>query len=118
MTESHPVHPQAMDQGAEIRRPQRTRAFRLLFFFLVPVLVLVPVLAVALFVAAACSSDEGGDGGEDAVRMNQIQVLGSHNSYHLQPEPDLFAGIQLVSPELAESIEYTHLPLDQQSQSQ
>jgi hypothetical protein len=40
--------------------------------------------------------------GEDDLRLNQLQALGTHNSYHVKPVGD--------APESA----YTHLPLDQQ----
>ncbi len=50
----------------------------------------------------------------DEVDINHVQVIGSHNSYHLIPEPALFAGIAGLSPELAASIEYSHLPLAEQ----
>jgi len=50
----------------------------------------------------------------DEVDINHLQVIGSHNSYHLIPEPALFAGIAALSPELAAAIEYSHLPLAEQ----
>lgn len=50
----------------------------------------------------------------DEVDINHLQVIGSHNSYHLIPEPTLFAGIAALSPELAAGIEYSHLPLAEQ----
>ena len=50
----------------------------------------------------------------DDVDINHVQVIGSHNSYHLIPEPVLFDGIAALSPELAASIEYSHLPLPDQ----
>lgn len=52
---------------------------------------------------------------EDEVRMNEIQVLGSHNSYHLRPEPDVRAGIAAVAGEkMAVELDYEHLPLTEQ----
>lgn len=48
------------------------------------------------------------------VRLNQIQVLGTHNSYHVQPGPSLLSLLRNFSAELADSLEYTHLPLDRQ----
>ena len=50
----------------------------------------------------------------DDIDINHLQVIGSHNSYHLIPEPVLFEAIAALSPELASSIEYTHLPLTEQ----
>jgi len=100
----------------------------------------VAVFAIALF-AAACGDD--GEAGSDAaptatestttvpapttvaetttttvapdpLRLNDMQVLGSHNSYHLRPEPLTYAAIELVSAELAESIDYSHRSLTEQ----
>jgi hypothetical protein len=50
----------------------------------------------------------------DDVDLNHLQVIGSHNSYHLIAEPTLFAGIAALSPELAASLEYSHLTLTEQ----
>lgn len=50
----------------------------------------------------------------DPLRLNDIQVLGSHNSYHLRPAPEAYAAIELLSRELAESIDYSHRPLTEQ----
>ena len=48
------------------------------------------------------------------LRINQIQVLASHNSYHVQARPELFAAIRAFDPALADSLEYTHGPLRRQ----
>jgi hypothetical protein len=48
------------------------------------------------------------------LRLNQVQVLGSHNSYHLQDEPKLLAALKAFDKTLGESIEYTHPPLPEQ----
>ncbi len=48
------------------------------------------------------------------VRLNHLQMIGSHNSFHLLPEPTLFAGIEAVSAELARDIEYSHRTLTEQ----
>jgi hypothetical protein len=47
------------------------------------------------------------------VRLNHLQVLGSHNSYHIQPEPDLFDLLLFFEPSLF-VWEYNHLPLEEQ----
>jgi hypothetical protein len=89
---------------------------------------LVLLLAAALLVAAcgddddaATPDDTGADttttteAPEDEVRLNEIQVLGSHNSYHLRPEPDVRAGIAAVAGEkMALELDYEHLPLTEQ----
>ncbi len=48
--------------------------------------------------------------------MNHIQVIGSHNSFHLLPPPALFGGIVAVSEELGRDIEYSHRTLTEQLQ--
>jgi Phosphoinositide phospholipase C, Ca2+-dependent len=42
------------------------------------------------------------------LRLNQVQVLGSHNSYHFQDEPAIFNAIKAFDASLAQSIEYSH----------
>jgi hypothetical protein len=57
--------------------------------------------------------DETWSGGK-GVRLNQIQVVGSHNSYHLEApkaEADLRA---LVDPAGQRALEYAHAPLPEQ----
>jgi hypothetical protein len=46
----------------------------------------------------------------DCVAMNQVQVLGTHNSYHVEPRPELMAALLTFSPVFSE-IQYTHPPL-------
>jgi len=48
------------------------------------------------------------------LRLNQIQVIGSHNSYHVAPEPELMKVINMAGRQVAESIDYTHPPLSEQ----
>ena len=48
------------------------------------------------------------------IRINQLQVLASHNSYHVQARPELFAAIAAFDPGLASTLEYTHGPLPKQ----
>jgi hypothetical protein len=48
------------------------------------------------------------------VRLDHVQMIGSHNSFHLVPDPTLFAGIEAVSAELARDIEYSHRTLTEQ----
>jgi hypothetical protein len=95
---------------------------------------LVCVLLVAL--AAACSS--GGSSNTSApttspssspsspsttvagypldgtLRMDQIQVLGSHNSYHGRPFPQVLAALYKSTPALARTLDYAHAPLPKQ----
>jgi hypothetical protein len=52
------------------------------------------------------------------LRLNQIQVIGSHNSYHIRPEEPLWSALKAFDPALAASLEYTHAPLAQQFDAQ
>jgi hypothetical protein len=47
------------------------------------------------------------------VRLNQVQVIGTHNSYHVQPIPRLIS-IYLTFDPSAVFLEYTHRPLPEQ----
>jgi hypothetical protein len=51
------------------------------------------------------------------VHLNQIQVLGSHNSYHLLPRPALLSALLAIDPQF-EGFVYEHLPLDEQFETQ
>jgi Phosphoinositide phospholipase C, Ca2+-dependent len=48
---------------------------------------------------------------EAAVRLNEVQVLGSHNSYHVEPEPRLLAALREALGGEVDGFEYTHRPL-------
>jgi hypothetical protein len=50
----------------------------------------------------------------DDARMNQIQVLGSHNSYHSGVDPALFAYLRAKYGKRMDGLEYSHLPIRQQ----
>ncbi|MGZ4682067.1 MAG: hypothetical protein ACXV8G_06380, partial [Acidimicrobiales bacterium] len=55
-------------------------------------------LGVALVVLAACSSAGGTSATTTSasvasqLRMNQVQVIGSHNSYHVEQPPEKLDG--------------------------
>lgn len=48
------------------------------------------------------------------VRLNQIQVIGSHNSYHSGLAPSEAAWLEKRNPKSAASLDYRHPPLDVQ----
>jgi hypothetical protein len=56
--------------------------------------------------------------GPGDVRLNEVQVLGSHNSYHIEPVSPLLLQLGGFDQSLADSIEYTHLPLTEQFETQ
>jgi hypothetical protein len=52
---------------------------------------------------------------DSMLRLNQIQVLGSHNSYHAAPYPQLLAELrQQHLGSVADSLDYGHRPLAEQ----
>ncbi len=52
------------------------------------------------------------------VRLNEVQVLGSHNSYHIQPEQRILDVLELFEEGLGLGLEYTHIPLFEQFENQ
>jgi hypothetical protein len=77
-------------------------------------------LVLAGLILGACS---GGDSApfpksayprDGELRLNDIQSLGSHNSYHVQAEQKLFDALKSFDATLANSLEYTHAPLAEQ----
>lgn len=52
------------------------------------------------------------------LRLNQVQVLGTHNSYKEPVTPEILAALYAFDPVLASSLEYSHVPLAGQLSSQ
>ena len=88
-------------------------------------------VAALLTATVACSSDgttnnAGASSNTptvDDIRLNQLQMIGSHNSYHVAPEPAYFAklaeaakGLGSAASDLGDinSLVYTHAPLTTQ----
>lgn len=101
----HPaaLYPVAIYPAARNRAPQATWV-RLLALGC-------QLLLAALPLTSASAQDLDGDGD---LRLNQIQVIGSHNSYHIAPEPELLKMIALSGQRVADSIDYTHPALTDQ----
>jgi hypothetical protein len=51
---------------------------------------------------------------DSSLRLDQIQVLGSHNSYHGRPYPQVLTALRNVNPATAIGLEYGHRPLPEQ----
>jgi hypothetical protein len=51
---------------------------------------------------------------DDRLRLHQVQVLGSHNSYHLEADPAVLDAIRAVDPAQALALAYSHPPLTEQ----
>jgi hypothetical protein len=52
------------------------------------------------------------------LRLNQIQVMGTHNSYRQATTPQILAALQAFDPVLASELEYEHPPLHEQFENQ
>jgi hypothetical protein len=76
-----------------------------------------PAFAVLAFAAACAGMDETparGDGLDDSLRINQIQAVGTHNSYKLQiPEP-IMKLIAARNADAAVTLDYWHRPIAEQ----
>ncbi len=75
------------------------------------------LLAASLTVAANCDLEKpsGAPGcrraAVDALPMNAIQALGTHNSYKQAIAPAEMALIRMAKPDLAATLDYAHAPL-------
>ncbi|MEA3019353.1 MAG: hypothetical protein QOI47_877 [Actinomycetota bacterium] len=71
------------------------------------------MLLALVIVASACSGTKA-TSIDETVRMNQIQVLGSHNSYHVGMPDDVFELVHTFSAASADALDYHHRPLAEQ----
>lgn len=65
--------------------------------------------AVGALVAGAALAAQ-----DDEVRINQIQVIGTHNSYHAGLTPGVAKMLQAANPKAFDGLDYQHAPLTQQ----
>ena len=68
--------------------------------------------AGALLSALSCAA--AAPGSNDSVKINQIQVIGTHNSYHAGLAPSEAKLWEQKNPKLYQSLEYRHRPLAEQ----
>jgi hypothetical protein len=64
--------------------------------------------------SADASTSTTAAGGIDAVPINELQVIGSHNSYHLAQETGIATALAGLAPEFWSELDYSHLPLTEQ----
>ncbi len=78
------------------------------------------LLLLSTFFLTGCSdgSDSQPSLPGDDVLMNQVQYLGTHNSYHIRARADLFGLLLDSIPTIASTLEYTHVPLQEQFETQ
>ena len=70
-------------------------------------------MGVAVIGATGCGGDNDAPTIDDLVRLNEIQVIGSHNSYHIRAPEPRWSRLLEVS-DVFRAWEYTHPPLDEQ----
>ncbi|ATU71786.1 hypothetical protein SXCC_03558 [Gluconacetobacter sp. SXCC-1] len=62
----------------------------------------------AITVLLALSAPHAGLASDEAVKMNQIQIIGTHNSYRRSIAPSTLAWLKGQSPQMAEALDYKH----------
>jgi len=77
-------------------------------------------LMLSAFLLTGCSDGSDSQPGLpiDDIAMNQVQYLGTHNSYHIAPRDGLFELLLLFIPDIAPTLDYTHIPLQEQFDTQ
>jgi hypothetical protein len=73
-----------------------------------------PLSLCAMALCAAAPAFAAQSTPRDAVRLNEIQVIGTHNSYHAGIAPGEAKLFLDRNPQVYQSLEYRHAPLDQQ----
>jgi hypothetical protein len=78
------------------------------------------LLAAAVALSLACDLEHpSGKGGctraaVDALKMNDLQTIGTHNSYKMAIAPLEMANVRARNPNAAITLDYSHLPLTEQ----
>jgi hypothetical protein len=70
------------------------------------------IYAVLVFFGCDENNDESTT--VDDLKINQIQVIGSHNSYRINATPEMHGLIASFQPELSLDLDYGHPSLDVQ----
>jgi hypothetical protein len=82
-------------------------------------------LILSTVAASACSDDDSGESTatrptvsspstDDSLRLHEVQVLGSHNSYHGRPDPSVLAALAEINRAVSAGLDYAHAPLPEQ----
>jgi hypothetical protein len=64
--------------------------------------------------AAPTTTTTRGPSMDDLVHLNQVQFIGTHNSYHRRLRPQLFEKLAAFDAHFAATVDYEHPPLDRQ----
>jgi hypothetical protein len=70
--------------------------------------------AVLLAASAGAQAGYSAPDSDAQVRINQIQIIGSHNSYHAGLLPGIRAYLGEKKPDALRGLDYSHQPLDKQ----
>ena len=76
------------------------------------------LLSVVLLMGCSDGSDSQPSVPGEDILMNQVQYLGTHNSYHIAPRDGLFDLLLDFVPDVAPTLDYTHIPLREQFDTQ
>jgi len=68
----------------------------------------VRILVTLGLLVPGCAAAAAADG---EVRLNRVQVVGTHNSYHVAPDREVMGLIAASGRRQAEALDYTHRPL-------
>jgi hypothetical protein len=71
-------------------------------------------LTVVLVLALGLTMSANAAAAGDEIRLNQVQVIGTHNSYHIAPDANVLGLVAAASRRQAEALDYTHRPLAEQ----
>ena len=74
------------------------------------------LLAALIFLSAGAAFGQSIK--DQDIRLNDIQVVGTHNSYHVAAQTEVLEFIEGMKPQWRQALDYTHLPLDQQFEKQ
>ena len=71
-------------------------------------------LTVCLTMLAHAATAQTAPSAEKALRINQIQIIGTHNSYHAGLPANEKVWLGKTNPQALAALDYSHLPLTQQ----
>ncbi len=81
-----------------------------------PIFLWLASLAVVLRAAEPERAGETSSAAKSPLRLDQAQVIGTHNSYHVAPDAVADGLLRSVAPREADANAYTHRPLTEQLQ--
>lgn len=75
-------------------------------------------MILAAQIAVGQTSQSSGDAAllPDTLRLHQLQMIGTHNSYHIQPAAGIAQLIGLAGGSILQGLQYSHRPIPEQLQ--